>query len=127
MASTMLPRRDDSPRGRLSPEHRRRAVQGYADDGEPVGEPGDQQGYYHWPGTSQMYSSPRDMAVFLAANLGECRSTGRCGRRCELAQQGVVTIGPRNQQALAWEIIVGASRPSSKSTAASTTPRPISG
>ena len=71
MASTTLPRLDDRPRGHLSPEHKARAVQGYSEDGEPFGVPGDQPGYYYWPGTSQMYSSVRDMASFLAANLGE--------------------------------------------------------
>ena len=39
MTSTTLPRGDESPRGHLSPEEKRRAVQGYADDGTPVGEP----------------------------------------------------------------------------------------
>lgn len=68
-------------RGRLSAELARRAVQGYADDSRPVSEPGDQQGFYHWPGTSQMYASPRDMAVFLAAISASWRSTGRYGRR----------------------------------------------
>jgi beta-lactamase class C len=53
----MLPRGEDSSRGHLSPEHRSRAVQGYADDGTAVGEPGTQESYYHWPGTGQMYSS----------------------------------------------------------------------
>lgn len=107
MTSTTLPRRDDGPRGRLSPEDTARAVQGYADDGRPIGEPGDQQGYYHWPGTSQMYSSPRDMAVFLAANLGELPIDQSLREAMKLAQQGVVSIGPRNRQALAWEVIAG--------------------
>jgi beta-lactamase class C len=107
MTSTTLPRRDDSPRGHLSPELRRRAVQGYGDDSRPIGEPGDQQGFYHWPGTSQMYSSPRDMAVFLAANLGELPIDGSLWEAIKLAQQAVVTIGPRDRQALAWEVIVG--------------------
>jgi beta-lactamase class C len=71
MTSTTLPRGDNSPRGRLTTEEKRRAVQGYTDDGTVLGEPGSQESYYHWPGTGQMYSSPRDMAVFLAANLGE--------------------------------------------------------
>ena len=107
LASTSLPRRDESPRGRLSAQDRQRAVQGYADDGTPVGEPGDQQGYYHWPATSQMYSSPRDMAVFLAANLGELPIEPPLRQAMALAQQGVLAIGPHNQQALAWEIISG--------------------
>jgi beta-lactamase class C len=107
MVSTTLPRRDDSPRGRLSPEHKSRAVQGYDPDGDPVGEPGDQQGYYHWSGTSQMYSSARDMAVFLAANLGDLPIDRSLQEAMMLAQQSVLAIGPRNRQALAWEIILG--------------------
>jgi len=107
MTSTMLPRGDDSPRGRLSPEHKQRAVQGYTDDGTPLEEPGSQQSYYHWPGTGQMYSSPRDMAVFLAANLGELPVERSLREAMALAQQGVATIGPRNEQALAWEVSFG--------------------
>jgi beta-lactamase class C len=111
MASTTLPRRDDSPRGPLSPEHKNRAVQGYGDDGAPVGEPGDQQGYYYWPSTSQMYSSPRDMALLVAANLGELPIEPSLSAGMQLARQGVLTIGRRTQQALAWEIIFENERP----------------
>jgi beta-lactamase class C len=67
MISTMLPRGDDGPRGRLTPEYKSRAVQGYADDSEPIGQSGEQTSYYDWPGTGRMYSSPRDMMAFLAA------------------------------------------------------------
>ena len=107
MISTTLPRGDDTAPGHLSPEDKRRAVQGYADDGTPLEEPGSQHSYYHWPGTGQMYSSPRDMAVFLAANLGELPVEHSLRETMTLAQQGVVTIGPRAEQALAWEISFG--------------------
>ena len=50
MTSTTLPWGDESPRGHLSPEEKRRAVQGYADDGTPLGQPGSQESYYHWRG-----------------------------------------------------------------------------
>jgi beta-lactamase class C len=60
---TMLPWGDDGPRERLTPDYR-----GYADGSEPIGQLGEQTSYYH-PGTGQMYSSPRDMTAFLAANL----------------------------------------------------------
>ena len=105
MTSTMLPRGDDGPRGQLSRRHL--AVRGYADDGTPIGEPGSQESYYHWPGTGKMYSSPRDMAVFLAANLGELPVERSLREAMALAQHGIVTIGPRNEQALAWEISFG--------------------
>src|SRR5215475_13378748 len=105
MPSTALPRRDEGPRGRLTGDQLRRAVQGYDGSGEPVGEPGDQQGYYHWPGTSQMYSSPRDLARFLAANMGEWSIDASLLAGMQLARQGVLRIGTQTEQALAWEII----------------------
>ena len=43
-------------------------TRGYADGSEPIGQLGEQTSYYH-PGIGQMYSSPRDMTAFLAANL----------------------------------------------------------
>jgi beta-lactamase class C len=107
MSSTSLPRRDSTPRGKLSPEHKLRAVQGYSEDGEPIGEPGDQQGYYFWSGTSQIYSSARDLAIFLAANMGELPIGGSLRTAIDLAQQGVYAMSPRNTQALAWEIVRG--------------------
>src|SRR5262249_57030918 len=92
--SPPLPRQDDSARGRLSPEHTRRAVQGYSDSGEPLGEPGSQESYYRWPGTGQMYSSARDMALFLAANLGELPVERSLREAMNLAHQDVWIIGP---------------------------------
>jgi beta-lactamase class C len=111
MPSTTLPRRDESPRGHLSAEQSSRAAQGYGDDGTPIGAPGDQQGYYYWPGTSQMYSSARDMARFLAANMGELPIEPSLQRAMPFAHQSLLAIGPRNEQALAWEIVVEGERP----------------
>jgi beta-lactamase class C len=62
MNSTALP---------LPPTLLNRAVQGYGPNGRPIGAPGAVQGPYSWPGAGQIYSSARDMAVFLTANLGE--------------------------------------------------------
>jgi beta-lactamase class C len=111
MTSTTLPRRDSSDRGQLSPEHKRRAVQGYSEDGDLIGEPGDQQGYYHWPGTSQMYSSARDLAVFLAANMGELPIDPALQAAIDQAHDGVFAMSPHNVQALAWEISHGDHEP----------------
>lgn len=107
MTSTMLARGDGSPRGRLPPALKERAAQGYGHNGESVGAPGDQTSYYHWPGTGQMYSSPRDLALFLAANLGELPLERSLRAAMALAHQGVLRIGPHNRQALAWETITG--------------------
>ena len=70
MTSTAMPAPRPNARGQIAPALRQRAVQGYAVDSHPVGQPGNEQGIFNWPGTGQMYSSARDMAVFLAANLG---------------------------------------------------------
>jgi beta-lactamase class C len=105
LASTVLPRGAGTAHGRLPPELAGRAVQGYTPEGERFGAPGEQQGYYHWPGTGQMYSSPRDMAIFLAACLGERRVEPSLRQALVLAQRPVLRIGPRNEQAMAWEIL----------------------
>ena len=71
LASTALPLRDANSVGLLAPPLKARAVQGYSGSGKPIGTPGNMQGYYHWPGTGQMFSTARDMAIFLTAQLGE--------------------------------------------------------
>ena len=103
MTSTALPVPRANARGQLAPELRRRAVQGYNSDAQPVGEPGNQQGMFNWPGTGQMYSSARDMARFLAANLGALPDNAPLRDAMALAQQGVFSVGPRFTQALAWQ------------------------
>ena len=67
MTSTALP----LPRDLLG-----RAVQGYGPQGQPVGKPGMEGGTFQWPGAGQIYSSARDMATFLAANMGELAGHG---------------------------------------------------
>jgi beta-lactamase class C len=82
-----------------------RAVQGYGPQGMPIGEPGGQQRTIQWPGAGQLYSSPRDMAVFLTANLGELAGHRQLEQAMVLAQRGVFIVNPRFAQALAWQII----------------------
>jgi beta-lactamase class C len=105
MTSTTLPMQaGDNPRGSLEPELARRAVQGYEDSGAPIGAPGDVQGYYHWLGTGQMFSCARDMAAFLAANLGELPDQRPLQEAMALTHRGVFAVSPHNDQALAWEV-----------------------
>lgn len=107
LTSTVLPvaatDRRTHPRGRLPPDLLPRAVQGYGEHGEPIGGPGDLQGYYYWHGAGQMYSSARDMAAFLAANLGELPDGHPLREAVTLAQRGVVPFGEQSISALAWE------------------------
>lgn len=104
LVSTRLPERGSDGRAQLPPALLDRAAQGYDDEGHAVGAPGDQQTYYHFPGTAQMYSSARDLARFAAAHLGEIKVDASLARAMQMAQRPLVTIGPRNAQGLAWEI-----------------------
>jgi beta-lactamase class C len=99
MNSTFIPER-----GVLAAEFPGRVVQGYAEDGQPVGAPGDQQTYFDFPGTGQMFSSARDLAIFLAAELGEPPVEPVLRDALRSTQQPVFQISPRNAQAMAWEV-----------------------
>jgi beta-lactamase class C len=105
MTSTALPVPGANSRGELAPALRQRAVQGYGPEGRPVGTPGNEQGTFNWPGTGQMYSSARDMAVFLAANLGALPNQRLLQQAMAFAQEGVFTVGPRFTQALGWGLV----------------------
>jgi beta-lactamase class C len=100
MRSSTIPKRS----GGLPPSLLRRAVQGYSEDGIAIGVPGDQQTYYDWPGTGQMYSSVRDLAVFLDANMSDGSVAPSLLDAMHLAQAPALTTGPHSAQALAWEI-----------------------
>jgi len=80
------------------------AVQGYGEAGEPIGVPGNQQSYYEFPGTGQMFSSARDLATLLAAYLGDDETDPDLRMAMQLTQRGVFRISPHATQALAWEV-----------------------
>jgi beta-lactamase class C len=80
-----------------------RTVQGYGPGGRPVGRPGEEQGIFKWAGAGQIYSSSRDMAMFLAANMGELAGHGAIENAMEFAQQPVFTVSPRLKLGLAWQ------------------------
>jgi beta-lactamase class C len=94
MSSTALP----LPRDLLG-----RAVQGYGAMGKPIGPPGQESGVFKWPGAGQIYSSSRDMATFLAANMGELAEHRPMENAMALAQQPVFIVNPHFKQALAWQ------------------------
>jgi beta-lactamase class C len=111
LASTTLPvpaaDAQAQPRGEIPATLARRAAQGYSIDGEPVGTPGDLQGYYHWLGAGQMYSSTRDMAVFLAANLGDLPGHRALQAAMQVPHRAVAAVDERLAQAMAWEARAG--------------------
>jgi beta-lactamase class C len=94
MNSTALP----LPRDLLG-----RAVQGYSPQGQPSGKPGMEGGDFQWRGSGQIYSSSRDMATFLAANMGELAGNGPIENAMAFAQQPVFPVGPQLKIGLAWQ------------------------
>jgi beta-lactamase class C len=104
LSSTLLPPTGEDGHARLPPPLLRRAVQGYGENGTPIAAPGNHQSYYQFPGTGQMFSSARDLARFLAFNLGELPAPGSLRAAMELAHRPVGSYSPRNAQALAWEV-----------------------
>jgi beta-lactamase class C len=105
LSSTLVPERGaDSAHGGLTAALLARAVQGYDENGAAVGTPGNQQGYYDFPGTGQMFSSARDLAAFMEASLGERPAPPALAAALASAQQGRFPITPHIAQALAWEV-----------------------
>jgi beta-lactamase class C len=104
LSATALPLRGPDGRAELPPSLMKRAVQGYSPEGMPIGAPGDQQTYYDFPGTGQMFSSARDLAMFLTAHLGELPGHRLLQAAMKETQQTRVSYSPRNAQALAWEV-----------------------
>jgi beta-lactamase class C len=106
MSSTMLPNHRNAM-ALLPPELMRRVVQNHDENGRRVGKPGNVQSFYHWPGTGQMFSSARDLATFLAAQLGEVSEPAILPEAVALAQKPI-TATPNFLQALGWEVRRGA-------------------
>lgn len=115
MTSTIVPERGADDQAIMSAPFLQRAVQGYSLHGEAIGQPGNQQSYFDFPGTGQMFSSARDLAILLAACLGEPSATlaspasgGRLRwelrKALLLSQSEQFRISPQYGQAMAWEI-----------------------
>jgi len=107
LTSTILPLHRNSL-AQLPAPLMQRAVQNYDDLGQAVGKPGDVQGFYHWPGTGQMFSSARDLGTFLAAQLGEVSDPPLLREAVALAHRPIAANPPYFQQAVAWEVRQGA-------------------
>jgi beta-lactamase class C len=103
LASTFIPERGPDDRAMLDPQLLQRAVQGYSSDGAPIGLPGNQQGYFDFPGTGQMFSSARDLSVLLAACLDEMPVDPQLRRALLMAQREAFRVNPQYGQAMAWE------------------------
>jgi beta-lactamase class C len=109
MTSTVVPERGADDRAIMSAALLQRAVQGYARDGEAIGLPGNQQSYFDFPGTGQMFSTAHDLARLLAACLGEKQVDPQLRQALLATQREEFRVSPQYGQAIygqamAWEI-----------------------
>jgi beta-lactamase class C len=104
MDATIIPERGPDNRAKMSPEFMRRTVQGYSAKGKPIGLPGNQQSYYDFPGTGQMFSSTRDLAILLAACLGEGPLDPQLRNALQFTQREFFPVTSQYASAMAWEV-----------------------
>jgi beta-lactamase class C len=103
MNSTLLPKRGPDNRAIMSPALMPYVVQGYSDSGVPIGPPGNQQGYYDFPGTGQIFSSARDLAIFVAACLDGGTADPQLREALRMTQREMFHVRQQFGQAMAWE------------------------
>lgn len=103
MKDTFIPERGADDHAALPPEMLARVVQGYDDHGAPLGKPGTDQGYYHFPGTGQMYASAGDLARFVSAELDDAVIDPQLAQAMKMTQQQLFPVGTDFGQAMAWE------------------------
>jgi beta-lactamase class C len=103
MNQTFLPERGPDNRAIMGPELLKRVVQGYSDTGMAIGAPGNQQGYYDFPGTGQMFSSTRDLATFLAALIDGEAIDPQLRQALQMTQREAFRVTEKFGQAMAWE------------------------
>ncbi len=105
MTSTLVPERGPDNRAIMDPQFMRRTVQGYSADGMPIGPPGNQQSYFDFPGTGQMFSSARDLAILVGACLGDQNTVDpQIGKALQFTQHEFFRVDAQYGQAMAWEV-----------------------
>jgi beta-lactamase class C len=103
MNQTFLPERGPDNRAIMVPELLKHVVQGYSDTGTAIGPPGNQQSYYDFPGTGQMFSSAHDLAAFLAACIDGAAIDPQLRQALQMTQRERFHVSEKFGQAMAWE------------------------
>jgi beta-lactamase class C len=103
MHSTYLPERGPDNRAIMPSELLQETVQGYSDQGLPIGPPGNQQSYFDFPGTGQIFSTARDLAIFVGACLDGKVADPQLREALRMTQHETFHVSPKFGQAMAWE------------------------
>lgn len=103
MNATSLPERGEDNRAAMDAAWMQRVVQGYSDQGTAIGPPGDQQSYFDFAGTGQMFSSPRDLATFVAACVDGRSIDPHQREALRMTQVETFRVDGKFGQGMAWE------------------------
>ena len=110
MHATHLPERGADNRAIMDEASLRRVAQGYSDEGTAIGPIGGQQSYFDFPGTGQMFSSARDLAAFVAANVDGRSVDPHLREALRMTQRESFHVDQKFEQAtfgqaMAWETV----------------------
>ncbi|MET4277025.1 MULTISPECIES: serine hydrolase [unclassified Bradyrhizobium] len=105
MNATSVPERGEDGRAIMDEAWMQRAVQGYSDQGMAIGPIGNQQSYFDFSGTGQMFSSPRDLARFVAACIDGRTIEPHLREALGMTQHEIFRVDDKFGQAMAWETV----------------------
>lgn len=105
MSSTFLPERGRDNRATLSRDLMQRLAQGYSDQGVAIGAPASQQSYFDFPGTGQMFSCARDLAIFVSACVDGRAVAPELRNALQMTQRESFRVDAKFGQAMAWETV----------------------
>jgi beta-lactamase class C len=105
MNATSVPERGEDSRAVMDEAWMQRAVQGYSDQGMAIGPIGNQQSYFDFPSSGQMFSSPRDLASFVAACVDGRSIDPHLREALRMTQQEIFRVDEKFGQGMAWETV----------------------
>ncbi|WP_407189330.1 serine hydrolase [Bradyrhizobium centrosematis] len=105
MESTFVPERGPDNRAVMDRAWMQRVVQGYSDQGMAIGPIGNQQSYFDFPGTGQMFASARDLALFAAACIDGRAIDPHLREALRMTQREAFRVDEKFGQGMAWETV----------------------
>ncbi|WP_314956404.1 serine hydrolase [Bradyrhizobium cosmicum] len=105
MTATSLPERGEDNRAVIDTAWMQRVVQGYSDQGTVIGPPGNQQSYFDFPGTGQMFSSPRDLSAFVSACVDGRALDPQLREALRMTLREAFRVDEKFGQGIAWETV----------------------
>jgi len=105
MTATCVPERGEDNRAVMDAAWLRRVAQGYSDQGVAIGPIGNQQSYFDFPGTGQMFSSARDLSTFVAACVDGRSIDPHLREALRMTQHEAFRVDEKFGQGMAWETV----------------------